>query len=142
MGSSGEMPIWLENLLSEKFFVPCSQHEGVKKNEKNILCLDCCFGFCPHCIHPHRSHRLLQIRRYVYHDVVRVEDLEKLIDMCLIQSYTTNSAKVAFLNPRTQSRPFRGSGNGCRSCDRPLQEGFLYCSVSCKVTTLHVEDEW
>ncbi|KAI0499796.1 hypothetical protein KFK09_018004 [Dendrobium nobile] len=140
MGSYSEMPSWLEKLLAEKFFSPCAHHEGVKKNEKNILCLDCCFGFCPHCILPHRSHRLLQIRRYVYHDVVRVEDLEKLIDMSLVQSYTTNSSKVAFLKQRAQSRPFRGSGNGCRSCDRPLQESFLYCSLSCKVKKLMMND--
>ncbi|KAG0457152.1 hypothetical protein HPP92_021996 [Vanilla planifolia] len=136
MAPSGGMPVWLEKLLAEKFFVPCEHHEGVKKNEKNILCLDCCLGFCSHCIPPHRAHRLLQIRRYVYHDVVRVEDLEKLIDMSLVQSYTTNSAKVAFLKQRTQNRPFRGTGNGCRSCDRPLQESYQYCSLSCKVKQL------
>ncbi|KAK8969053.1 hypothetical protein KSP40_PGU020385 [Platanthera guangdongensis] len=149
MSSCFEMPSWLEKLMSEKFFSPCASHEGIKKNEKNILCLDCCFGFCPHCIPPHRSHRLLQIRRYVYHDVVRVEDLEKLIDMSLVQvnfkennhfeSYTTNSAKVAFLKQRPQSRSFRASGNDCRSCGRPLQDSFLYCSLSCKVIGMRNE---
>lgn len=33
----------------------------------------------------HRFHRLLQIRRYVYHEVVRLEDLENLIDCSNIQ---------------------------------------------------------
>lgn len=130
------MPNWLEAMLGEKFFNPCMIHDTAKKNERNIFCLDCCSSFCPQCLPPHRLHRLLQIRRYVYHDVVRVDDLEKLIDCSSVQPYTTNHAKVVFLNERAQSRPFRGSGNACRSCDRPLQDPYLFCSLSCKVKLL------
>ncbi|KAG1354486.1 hypothetical protein COCNU_07G005980 [Cocos nucifera] len=136
VGFTNRMPHWLEVLLGERFFNPCTIHETAKKNEKNIFCLDCCSSFCPQCLPLHRPHRLLQIRRYVYHDVVRVDDLEKLIDCSFVQSYTTNSAKVVFLNERTQSRPFRGSCNACRSCDRPLQDPYLFCSISCKVKLL------
>lgn len=74
-----------------------------------------------------------QVRRYVYHDVVRLGDLEKLIDCSCVQTYTINSAKVIFLKPRPQSRPFKGSGNICLTCDRILQEPFHFCSLSCKV---------
>ncbi|KAK9103180.1 hypothetical protein Sjap_020434 [Stephania japonica] len=130
------IPQWLQALLSEKFFNPCPVHESAKKNEKNILCLDCCLSICPHCLSPHRSHRLLQIRRYVYHDVIRVDDVERLIDCSYVQSYTTNSAKVVFLNQRPQSRPFRGSGNICTTCDRSLQDPYLFCSVACKIQHL------
>ncbi|CAL9125154.1 unnamed protein product [Musa textilis] len=155
------MPGWLEAMLGEKFFNPCMIHETSKKNEKNIFCLDCCSSFCPQCLPPHRPHRLLQalhslslfalrhlkiqslhslmmflVRRYVYHDVVRVDDLEKLIDCSSVQSYTTNSAKVVFLNERPPSRPFRGSGNACLSCYRPLQDPYFFCSLSCKVKEL------
>ncbi|XP_072988341.1 protein RGF1 INDUCIBLE TRANSCRIPTION FACTOR 1-like [Typha latifolia] len=140
VGYSSGMPNWLEAMLSEKFFNPCMIHEANKKNEKNIFCLDCCSSFCPQCLPPHRPHRLFQIRRYVYHDVVRVEDLEKLIDCSSVQSYTTNSAKVVFLNERSQSRPFRCSGNACRSCDRPLQDQYLFCSLSCKVKEVLVSE--
>ncbi|KAK9148059.1 hypothetical protein Scep_006816 [Stephania cephalantha] len=127
------IPHWLQALLSEKFFNPCPVHESAKKNEKNILCLDCCLSICPHCLSPHRSHRLLQIRRYVYHDVIRVDDVDRLLDCSFVQSYTTNSAKVVFLNQRPQSRPFRGSGNICTTCDRSLQDPYLFCSVACKI---------
>ncbi|XP_042504236.1 protein RGF1 INDUCIBLE TRANSCRIPTION FACTOR 1 [Macadamia integrifolia] len=130
------LPHWLETLLGEKFFNPCLIHESAKKNEKNIFCLDCCTSICPHCLSPHRSHRLLQVRRYVYHDVIRVDDIEKLINCDYVQSYTTNSAKVVFLNQRPQSRPFRGSGNVCTICDRSLQDPYLFCSLACKVRQL------
>nr|XP_010933702.1 uncharacterized protein LOC105054027 [Elaeis guineensis] len=136
VGFTGGMPDWLETMLGERFFNPCMIHEAVKKNEKNVFCLDCCSSFCPQCLPRHRPHRLLQIRRYVYHDVVRVDDLEKLIDCSSVQLYTTNGAKVVFLNKRALSRPFRGSGNACRSCDRPLQDRYLFCSLSCKVKLL------
>ena len=99
-----------------------------KKNEKNVYCLNCCISLCPHCLSPHRSHRLLQvslskftaiifqssllspfsflkllivrflncvlnflifvllqIRRYVYHDVLRLDDAAKLIDCTFVQ---------------------------------------------------------
>ncbi|XP_058068471.1 protein RGF1 INDUCIBLE TRANSCRIPTION FACTOR 1 [Magnolia sinica] len=129
-------PAWLEALTTQNFFVGCSIHESAKKNEKNICCLDCCTSICPHCLPAHHFHRLVQVRRYVYHDVVRLEDLEKLIDCSNVQAYTINSAKVVFIKKRTQSRQFKGSGNYCTTCDRSLQEPYIHCSLGCKVDFL------
>ncbi|CAN1332082.1 Protein RGF1 INDUCIBLE TRANSCRIPTION FACTOR 1 [Linum perenne] len=131
--SHGMLPSWLQVLLTDKFFNACIIHEDSRKNEKNIYCLDCCLSICPHCLQPHTSHRLLQIRRYVYHDVLRLADAHKLFDCSFVQSYTTNSAKVVFLKPRPQTRQFKGSGNYCAFCDRSLQDPYLYCSLSCKI---------
>nr|ACG41095.1 zinc-binding protein [Zea mays] len=128
----GMRPGWVGGLVEESFFVGCAAHEDRKKNEKNIFCLGCCASICPHCAPAHRHHLLLQVRRYVYNDVVRLDDLERLID-CSFQPYTINSAKVIFLKPRPQSRPFKGSGNVCLACDRILQEPFHFCCLSCKV---------
>ncbi|GLJ39841.1 hypothetical protein SUGI_0814630 [Cryptomeria japonica] len=132
LGSKNK-PAWMEGLLTEKFFVGCGTHDTARKNEKNIYCLDCCKSICPHCLPAHLTHRLLQVRRYVYHDVIRLDDLAKLIDCSYVQSYTINSAKVVFLNQRPQSRPFKGSGNMCGTCERILQEPYFYCSLGCKV---------
>ncbi|KAH7679038.1 PLATZ transcription factor protein [Dioscorea alata] len=131
----GEMPGWLGGLVEERFFVGCEVHENMKckKFDKNIFCLHCCTSICSHCLFSHPSHPLLQVRRYVYNDVVRLDDLEKLIDCSHVQPYTINSAKVVFLKPRPQSRPSKGSGNLCLTCDRILQEPFHFCSLSCKV---------
>lgn len=131
--ASSNLPVWLESLLSEKFYNACIIHQDSKKNEKNIFCIDCCEGICPHCLTPHGSHRLLQIRRYVYHDVIRLGDADKLMDCSYVQSYTTNSAKVVFLNPRPQTRACRNSSNSCISCDRALQHPYLFCSIFCKI---------
>ncbi|KAL6569365.1 hypothetical protein OROMI_013879 [Orobanche minor] len=133
MDDSTEVPVWLSSLLSERFFNACIIHEDLKKNEKNVFCLDCCEGICPHCLTNHPYHRLLQIRRYVYHDVIRLVDADKLFDCVQVQSYTNNGAKVVFLNPRVQTRPPRASGSFCITCDRNLQEPALYCSISCKL---------
>ncbi|KAJ4905306.1 PLATZ transcription factor family protein [Raphanus sativus] len=129
-----EFPAWLKVLLKEKFFNACLEHEDAKKNEKNILCIDCCLSICPHCLPSHNSHRLLQIRRYVYNDVLKVEDGSKLMDCSLIQPYITNSSKVVFINERPHSRHFRGSGNFCYTCDRSLQSPYVFCSLSCKIS--------
>ncbi|XP_022867331.1 uncharacterized protein LOC111387043 [Olea europaea var. sylvestris] len=130
---NSQCPQWILGLLTEKFFNACLIHEDLKKNEKNIFCLDCCEGICAHCSQVHHSHRLLQIRRYVYHDVLRLGDAEKLMDCAYVQSYTTNSAKVVFLNQRPQTRASRGSGNICTTCDRALQDPYFFCSLSCKL---------
>ncbi|KAH0460680.1 hypothetical protein IEQ34_011343 [Dendrobium chrysotoxum] len=133
MGGEGELPGWLGRLVEETFFAGCGTHESMKKNEKNIFCLHCCTSICPHCATSHPSHPLLQVRRYVYNDVVRLDDLEQLIDCSFVQPYTINSAKVIFLKPRPQSRLLKSSGNICLSCERILQEPFYYCCLTCKV---------
>eukprot|EP01018_Ginkgo_biloba_P021441 Gb_01198 [translate_table: standard] len=128
-----QKPAWLEALLCDQFFLPCSIHLEHKKNEINIFCVDCSASICQHCLLSHRSHRLLQVRRYVYHDVIRLHDMQKLMDCSLVQTYITNSARVVFLNQRPQSRLSKGLGNSCETCDRVLQEPYRYCSVRCKV---------
>uniref|UniRef100_J3LA08 B box-type domain-containing protein n=1 Tax=Oryza brachyantha TaxID=4533 RepID=J3LA08_ORYBR len=137
----GMRPGWVGGLVEATFFVGCPSHESRKKNEKNIFCLSCCASICPHCSPSHRHHPLLQVRRYVYNDVVRLGDLEKLIDCSYVQPYTINSAKVIFLKPRPQSRPFKGSGNVCLTCDRILQEPFHFCCLSCKVDHVMVHGD-
>ncbi|KAG8044174.1 hypothetical protein GUJ93_ZPchr0002g26223 [Zizania palustris] len=131
----GMRPGWVGGLVEESFFVGCPAHEQRKKNEKNIFCLACCCSICAHCAPSHRHHPLLQVRRYVYNDVVRLGDLQKLIDCSYVQPYTINGAKVIFLKPRPQptSRPLKSSGNVCLTCGRILQEPFHFCSLSCKV---------
>ncbi|KAE9598710.1 putative transcription repressor PLATZ family [Lupinus albus] len=126
-------PAWLERLVGETFFSGCGVHLNQRKNEKNVFCLHCCLSICPHCFPSHRLHPLLQVRRYVYQNVVRLYDLEKLINCSNIQPYTINSAKVIFLNQRPQSKSCKGAANACYTCDRILQEPFHFCSLSCKV---------
>lgn len=128
-----QRPVWLQALLSEKFFSACGRHVASKKNERNIYCVDCSLGICQHCLSTHSSHRLLQIRRYVYHDVIRLQDIQNLVDCALVQTYIINSARVVFLNQRPQPRPSKGLGNTCETCERSLQDAYRYCSVACKV---------
>ncbi|CAE5958953.1 unnamed protein product [Arabidopsis arenosa] len=133
-------PAWLEGLMAETFFSSCGIHETRRKSEKNVFCLLCCLSVCPHCLPAHRSHPLLQVRRYVYHDVVRLSDLEKLIDCSYVQPYTINGAKVIFINQRPQSRA-KVSSNVCFTCVRILQEPFHFCSLSCKVDYLSYQGD-
>lgn len=128
-----QKPAWLEALLTEKFFVACTKHSALKKNERNVFCVDCNGGVCQHCVPSHHNHCLLQIRRYVYHDVIRLQDIQRLLDCSAVQTYIINSARVVFLNQRPQPRPSKGLGNACGTCDRSLQDSYAYCSVACKV---------
>ncbi|CAK9311078.1 unnamed protein product [Citrullus colocynthis] len=131
-GENNSVPEWLEILLGEKFFTPCSIHKSCKKNDKTFFCLFCRSAICFSCFSSHRTHALLQIRRYVYHEVIRLGDAEKLLNCSLVQPYTTNRAKVVFLKHRRGKRR-GGSGNLCITCFRNLQYPYLFCSLSCKV---------
>ena len=52
-----------------------------------------------------RRQRGAQIRRYVYCDVVRSQDVQRYLDPAGVQTYIINQAKVVFLNHRPQSKP-------------------------------------
>ncbi|KAL9246810.1 hypothetical protein vseg_020301 [Gypsophila vaccaria] len=126
------IPQWLDAMLKEEFFEPCLLHVD-KTPEKNLFCFDCCSSVCQSCLFRHRKHVLLQVRRYVYHDVLKLTDAEKLMDCSGIQAYITNSAKVVFMKQRPLNRHYKGPESSCFTCNRNLQDPFIFCSLFCKV---------
>ncbi|KAH7683795.1 PLATZ transcription factor protein [Dioscorea alata] len=133
-------PKWLGSLLKKKFFRVCEDHRNVRKSEMNIYCIDCDLCMCSHClVSParssggHRSHKILQIRRYIYQDVIRILDMQSLLDCSGVQPYTVNNAKVVLLRRRKQSKPSRAS-TSCEMCGRAITDPNRYCSIACKVS--------
>ncbi|KAF0898420.1 hypothetical protein E2562_007257 [Oryza meyeriana var. granulata] len=140
------MPEWLEALLSTRFFLSCGAHPASPRNECNMFCLDCPSpAFCYYCrSHRHQAHRVIQIRRSSYHDVVRVTEVEDVLDISGVQTYVINSAKVLFLNERPQPRgagaaagKAAASPYNCEICGRALLDPFRFCSLGCKVLYHH-----
>ena len=149
---------WLPALISSKhFFQPCQKcskralsSSEVHKSTVNYLCLTCAdvHGICQLCMHEHAKCHILQIRRSSYHDVVREQELSKLINTEGIQTYVINSSQVVFLRERPQSRnkshsqasnshgrqsdAYDRNPEGCLTCGRHLHEGLSYCSLGCK----------
>ncbi|XP_042047653.1 protein RGF1 INDUCIBLE TRANSCRIPTION FACTOR 1-like isoform X2 [Salvia splendens] len=127
-------PPWLERLLSTSFFNICRSHSDAARSECNMFCLDCnADAFCFYCrSSKHEDHQVIQIRRSSYHDVVRVSEIQKVLDISGVQTYVINSARVLFLNERPQPKGGKAVSHLCQICGRNLLDTFRFCSLGCK----------
>ncbi|MBA0558408.1 hypothetical protein Golob_015427 [Gossypium lobatum] len=132
------VPPWLESLLSTAFFTVCTTHGDAARGECNMYCLDCKGdAFCFYCrSSKHKDHQVIQIRRSSYHDVVRVTEIQKVLDISGVQTYVINSARVLFLNERPQPKSGKGVAHICEICGRSLLDPFRFCSLGCKVNSI------
>ncbi|XP_027176379.1 uncharacterized protein LOC113775627 isoform X1 [Coffea eugenioides] len=129
------VPPWLEPLLNTGFFSVCRTHGDAARSECNMYCLDCNEdAFCFYCrSSKHKDHQVIQIRRSSYHDVVRVSEIQKVLDISGVQTYVINSARVLFLNQRPQPKTGKGVSHICETCGRSLLDPFRFCSLGCKL---------
>ncbi|KAF9623442.1 hypothetical protein IFM89_003026 [Coptis chinensis] len=127
---------WLRVLLEKKYFGACYDHQELKKNELNMFCINCKECLCQACVSSktHSLHNVLQIRKYVYHDVVRIKDMNEFFNCSKIQQYINNGSRVVFLNSRLVAKPLKANeGPSCVRCERSLAEPNRYCSIACKL---------
>ncbi|KAL2481324.1 PLATZ transcription factor family protein [Abeliophyllum distichum] len=132
------VPPWLEQLLNTAFFRVCRSHGDAARSECNMYCLDCnTDAFCLYCrSSKHEDHQVIQIRRSSYHDVVRVSEIQKVLDISGVQTYVINGARVLFLNERPQPKGGKTVSHICEICGRNLVDAFRFCSLGCKLVAI------
>ena len=149
---------WLEKFLAAPFFQVCEDHPNDKKNELNFFNLKTRRPMCAHCIDVmEREHQreasatkstrdvVIQIRRYVYHNVVRLQDMSMYLDLSHVQTYVINNARVVFISTRQQSVdkvPPPPGPHSCLGCPRVLQPTYKFCSIECKAFYKTSIGEW
>lgn len=126
---------WRSRLCTTAFFGPCRLHATVPKNECTFFCLDAPLAppLCAHCaplVNP--GLRLMQIRRYMYRDVVKNDDISKHMDVSGVQTYIVNGCGVVFILPKEGSSAAQAM-SACTHCRKGLRAGATFCSVACKV---------
>eukprot|EP00892_Ulva_mutabilis_P006420 jgi/Ulvmu1/414/UM001_0421.1 len=132
---------WAERLCHTTFFGPCPHHSSkmYRRCECTHFCMDCddSSALCTCCLSDHATCHTLQIRRYVYRDVVKVCDVQRFLDTTGIQTYTVNHAQAIFLSAKDKAQvgPYYrvDSSSSCITCHRGLRNGCQYCSLACKL---------
>ncbi|XP_045833756.1 protein RGF1 INDUCIBLE TRANSCRIPTION FACTOR 1-like isoform X2 [Trifolium pratense] len=134
------VPPWLKPLLNTSFFNVCRIHGDAARSECNMFCLDCNVdAFCFYCRSSrHKDHQVIQIRRSSYHDVVRVGEIQKMLDISGVQTYVINSARVLFLNERPQQKIGKAVSYICEICGRSLLDHVRFCSLGCKLVGIKI----
>ncbi|XP_004954678.1 uncharacterized protein LOC101775185 [Setaria italica] len=131
LGAERAPPAWLRQLLGTRFFEPCPEHPAVTAIRStrsvgcNYFCTNCAGGaLCSGCL----------IRKSSSHGLVRVADIERLLNVSLVQTYLVNGEEAVFLDKREISGKGRAGTTRCEECSRGLQDlASLFCSLGCKV---------
>lgn len=124
-------PEWIDRLCRTPFFRQCNVH--VTKSA--YFCLDTPMApaLCASCVPWISNMRLLQVRRRMYRDAVRTDDIALHFDVTGVQEFTANGRSVVYINPTRGSWP-PGASNPCGGCRKALPEGLRHCSIRCKHT--------
>jgi hypothetical protein len=77
---------------------------------------------------------VVQVRKSSKHSVVKMRDLEEVLNVEDVQPYNINGDMVLFLTERPQMGKGKAGKYRCDHCDRALlHEAYRFCSLGCKV---------
>jgi hypothetical protein len=84
---------------------------------------------------PHHFRPFFQVRKYMYQQVIHLEDVSPHYNVDGVQAYHINGKKALFIQPK----PPATSGSApafdtvCEACNVPLRGDYSFCSLVCKV---------
>ena len=139
--------VWFQNYLKVKKMEHVENLEILLRHEaafaepachgehRRFFCLDCRTTECESCAKTnHSSCRVVQLRRFLYNTVVRVNDVASLLDgpSPHIRPYIVNGTPSVHLRPKPRDKPSLPDCDRCLGVD--CVHGILtgaFCSVAC-----------
>ncbi len=86
---------------------------------------------CQYCLPAHAPSccgKVFQVRKYMYQDVVHVDDLQPLLDVSRVQPYCINGRKALLLQPRASAGAAAAGDCPCGGCPRSVRPGQCCCA--------------
>nr|CAB3449187.1 unnamed protein product [Digitaria exilis] len=135
-------PAWLRPMLDTEYFGGCLDHPQARGSRGagacNLFCTGCPDrAICASCLPSHPGHKTIQIRRSSNSNVVRVADVEDLLQVSDVQPYLLNGHAAVFLKKRPMAGKGRAGEVRCEECERTLlNAAYRFCSIGCKLDAL------
>lgn len=137
-----DVPPWVHHMVAiNNYHQQCNVHEG-SHTTCQFFCITClsdealCIRCCKDQNNTHDGHDILQLRRSSRMTVIKVTDIEDIVDIGAIQNVMCNQSHVVYVKKFESINIWKNTAYKlCRVCRHKLERRHvndpLFCSIQC-----------